>query len=531
VSSSAAPPHAPFKAVEYTLDALVAAIADAAYNQTPDGILARRHANYLNGYLQELGAGTIVIEYDYVDRDYLEDYAAYYVRCFPNYSRRCTRLHFFSAKFTHAELSLFVAADPGATVTAEALNSTYLGFVVVKPLPQTVIGRTCLATYSPKEGRVFPAARSFSAQLFGVSLTISSTLPFQEQDSVVAACATSALWSVFHATGREFQHPIPSPYEITRAATHLLPADSRAIPNKGLTAQMMAQAIRGVGLEPLPLKVGEREWLKIELYGYLCACLPMVLGVDLVDGTSATSWTSLGRHAVAVLGFNLGAPATPLQGTSLVLRSSRMDKIYVHDDQVGPFARMEMSDTDLRYQQPGSTLFSAPSMSTSWPSTVGGEVRAVPFLALAAIYHKIRITLPTVLERVAAVDDFCRIIATIAPLALDALEWDVRLTTVTKFKCEFREHSPLVGPRRQDGLTRSMPRFLWRATALRGDTPVLDLLFDATDIDSGDGMSACYAYDDTVDSVLVAVGSAPNASGIALSPAVRQALNALVNSR
>ena len=57
------------------------------------------------------------------------------------------------------------------------------------------------------------------------------------------------------------------------------------------------------------------------------------------------------------------------------------------------------------------------------------------------------------------------------------------------------------------------------------------MLFDATDIDSGDGMSACYAYDDTVDSVLLAVGNAPNAAGISMSHAVRQALRALVESR
>jgi hypothetical protein len=532
VSAGAAPLHDPFKVVDYTFDALVGAIAEAAHRQTDDEIRARQHASYLDKYLSELGARTLVVEYEYVDRDYLEDYAAYYVRCFPDYRRRCTRLHFFKATFSRENFASLLEGGDDASAITELLQTTYIGFVVIKPLPQRVIGRTCLETYSSNEGRRFPAAREFAAQLFGVPLKVTSTLPFQEQDQVVAACATSSLWSVFQATGREFQHPILSPYEITRAATHLLPADSRAIPNKGLSTQMMAQAIRDVGLEPLPLKVVEREWLKIELYGYLCARLPMVLGVELFDGKSATDWKPVGLHAVAVVGFKLGEDTTPLSGSNLVLRSSRMNKIYVHDDQVGPFARMELRDTDLQYKRPNSEVLTAPSLSTSWQSSTGGDVRAVPCLALAAVYHKIRITLPTVLSRVAGVNEFCRkITGVVAPLALDQLEWDVRLTNVTDFKCEFRESSGLTGPRYRDALTRSMPRFLWRATGLRGGVPVIDLLYDATDIDSGDGMAACYVYDDTVDEVLVHVGSATSAAGVSLLPAARQALNSLVRSR
>jgi hypothetical protein len=293
---------------------------------------------------------------------------------------------------------------------------------------------------------------------------------------------------------------------------------------------MMAQAIRGVGLEPLPLRVTAREWLRIELYGYLAARIPMVLGVDLIDYKDKANWLPIGRHAVAVLGLSFGGKPTALPGSSLLLRSSRINKIYVHDDQVGPFARMEVVEADLERDLQGQTL-THPSMTTSWPSNLAGEVRAVPLLALVPIYHKIRITLPAILERVAAVDDFCRTITqAVAQLRLGALEWDVRLSTVTDFKCEVRAVSHLTGRRRRDALTRPMPRFLWRATALRDDVPILDLLYDATDIDSGDATAACYAYDDIVDGVLVAVSNAPPA-GVSLLAGARQALHALSECR
>ena len=54
------------------------------------------------------------------------------------------------------------------------------------------------------------------------------SLSFQEQDHEVAACATSALWSIFHGTGKMFQHPILSPVEITKVAFEIMPLDTRA---------------------------------------------------------------------------------------------------------------------------------------------------------------------------------------------------------------------------------------------------------------------------------------------------------------
>lgn len=46
-------------------------------------------------YFDHIGAKTIIVENDYIDRDFLEDYSGYYARCFHDYQRSCTRLHFF----------------------------------------------------------------------------------------------------------------------------------------------------------------------------------------------------------------------------------------------------------------------------------------------------------------------------------------------------------------------------------------------------------------------------------------------------
>jgi hypothetical protein len=229
----------PYAVVAYCIEELTLTIERAA-GADRDFVRGKLHAVYFEEYFRKLGAATMVIEREYVDRDYLEDYSAYYVRCFPGYKRFCTRLHFFSAPFTEADLDALLRLD-GSGVSEKTLRDTYLGFIVVKPLPETVIGRTCLATYPPDAGRrQYPIIQDVDASLFGIPLRVRS-LPFQEQDQAVAACATSALWSVFHGTGRLFQHPIPSPVEITNAAMEQRPLER--FTTRGLNMAQMARAI------------------------------------------------------------------------------------------------------------------------------------------------------------------------------------------------------------------------------------------------------------------------------------------------
>jgi hypothetical protein len=54
-----------------------------------------------------------------------------------------------------------------------------LGFIVVKPLPSTVIGRTCLVTYARSEkNRVYPSTQVYDVHMFGIKFQVDS-LPFQ----------------------------------------------------------------------------------------------------------------------------------------------------------------------------------------------------------------------------------------------------------------------------------------------------------------------------------------------------------------
>ena len=475
----------------YSIETLRKLLADKSKNILP-AVEERSHSQYFEEYFDKLQAKTILVENEYVDRDFLEDFSAYYVRCFNHYERFCARLHFFTCEFSTQDFTGLLENSLSSRISPDSLNEHYLGFIVVKPLPETIIGRTCLKTYPDENQRQFPVTRKYSAHPFGLDLEVTS-LAFQEQDTVTSACATSALWSTFHGTGKRFQHPIPSPVEITRAATKGHPLQTRAFPNRGLEMPMMAHAIRDVGLEPYHVGIGHLDILKETVYAYLRGQIPTVLGIELWDRTQLPDG-HLGLHAVSVTGYSLLKDASTNRSGEFWTTARNMAKIYVHDDQVGPFARMNFDGLELQLPCPSHTQCRIPveTLSTSFNLPGGniGDIRAVPISLLLPLYHKIRIPYDTVLETVRPFDGFIKLIVAKGPdfLALDSgLEWDIYLTTNTDLKREIlnSDASALRPPYRNEVLRQSMPRFLWRASARQNESLLLDLLFDATDIEHG----------------------------------------------
>lgn len=480
-----------FEVYSCTSDSLKSVLSEKT--KIPSGELdAKAHINYFADYFQAVKAKTFVVENEYVDHDYLEDHAEYYVRCFSEYKRKCSRLHFFKNSFSLGDFERLLNGEDGP-LSSELLQEEYLGFVVVKPLPKTIIGRTCLATYEHEGRRFFPITRAYSANLYGIDLVVKSSLAFQEQDTVVAACATSALWSVFQGTGKLFQHAIPSPSAITKTATeHITDGErTRAFPSKGLDVIEMARAIRSVDLEPYTVNVANEYLLKSTAYAYLRMGIPMIMGFPLFDVENIPN-EMMGKHAVALTGYSLpkGDPI-PFGPSGFQLKAHKIDKLYAHDDQVGPFARMEFDGEPVSVDGQGG-LVALASLSTSWSwlkdSGNTGVARAVPEILLVPLYNKVRIPFGCVHDRIVEFNPLVReaFLQTKGTFQEpDKYEWDIYLTTVNTFKSELAKTPNIDPATRRDTLTAGMPKYIWRATATYKTDKVLDILFDATDLEQG----------------------------------------------
>jgi len=448
------------------------------------------HAKYLFEYLdhEDVAAKTIVVERDYVDRDYLQDYTAFYATSFYPYNRFCSRVHFFNIELDKRSFAEIIRGN-AKPETQKRFDNSYLGFIVVRPLSDAVIGRTQLRPYaSPgKSGKVrfYSGVRRYDVNLFGTTVAVES-MAFQEQDKAVAACATVALWSCFQKTARLFGTPTPRPPTITTDATSSF-ALRRAMPSTSLAAEQIVSAIKANGLDAEEFS---REALTPGLiYGYLSAGIPVLLIVH-VEGYDDD------LHAVAINGYSFmndrlgeevrlgeewiprdtrvprkkrGKPDFPTVGM-------RVKEFYAHDDQVGPF-------THLYVNRP--TKITTPfTMYGSWPKKgdPGAWATITPRQAIVPVGRKIRLSyLDVKVALRAPIAAAATAVLEHARIGRAGHEWDIHLTTTTRYKSSIRSEQNIAQDRRDYLLQASQPKYFWRCILRRSDgLDLMEVCFDAT---------------------------------------------------
>ncbi|HMS56448.1 MAG TPA: hypothetical protein PKA27_13710 [Fimbriimonadaceae bacterium] len=439
--------------------------------------------DYLEDHLTHLGVASLLIEEDYIDGEYLEDFASYYARCHVEYDRHCKRIHFFakpkSLDAVHASGVLDTLLLTQDDQTLLAYQSAYLGFVVARPLPETIIGRTVLKPWPESEGakvRHFRLLQGYSAHLMGLRLPIASSLAFQEQDSACGACATVALWSALQLASRLFGTACPRPATITQLASplhaHVL---GRTLPSQGLSILQMCNAIRATGLEPEVFRLRpERgvaptaEWLSL-IQAYVSASIPVIL-VTHVRGVDQL-------HAVPVcgLGYDTNNPKQVFESGDpppISLTGSYLRAVYAHDDQRGPYCHYYPTDAICSTGESGFLREYSGKVPESRTQRV-----LEPLFAIVPVYGKVRINFLDIQKSVTTLSG---LLHQLLGTDVEHFEWDVRLSLSNTYKANLRENSHQ-HPEYKSLLLSPMPRFVWVTKLLIRNQPVWEVIWDATD--------------------------------------------------
>lgn len=426
------------------------------------------HFRYLLSYLgtSGLAAGTIVIESSYVSKSYLNDYASYYSLCFEPYKKHTKRIHFFQSEFSKRTFSFAILNPEGSANKKVFGGLNYLGHVVAKPLPEAIIGPTLLRTFQNVQGRKY-ATKPYKINLFGKKIKFDS-LVFQEQDTVVSACATMATWVALHKASRLFETTSPTPNQITSSAGNLFFTSGRSFPNHGLDYYQIGNVLKSVGLvaelrnkSPNPFE--SMFSFRAFLYAYNKIGIPVLLGIRQPNGL----------HLIAMTGFHVEINATFLPNSGISLRAHRIEKIYVHDDQIGPFARTKIQATN----EDGTEY----ELVTDLPPSSKGDhtefIKSEVISAHAVLHPKIRIQYEEVLYEVELLDFILRNI-TSDP---ENYEWDVHLEFSNIYKEELGQ-SELKSSIKRKPLFSSYPKHIWVARLRYHGVVIFDLIFDSTAI-------------------------------------------------
>jgi len=278
---------------------------------------------------------SIVVEKRYYDRDHARALSAFYSHSFRDVQKECTRLHFFSRRLSAVDL-----AD------LQDQPDSYLGFCVIRPFPVRKIGRTVLTRLRMQPALEFPTCHgNFKVNIGGSSLTVKGPA-FMEQDTMVAACASVALWISTNTLAHRFGLTECSTTEITQRANEYL-GHSRTMPSEGLTCEQMIHALRSMDYDPLFIEARSQDETKHLIYSYIESEIPPILLCRLATG---------GDHAIVGVGHGYQLPVEKPalmriewenEAPLLFARSSGwVPHFLVNDDQRGLYRKLTFIKPD-----------------------------------------------------------------------------------------------------------------------------------------------------------------------------------------
>ncbi|MCK5773214.1 MAG: hypothetical protein KAH57_05450, partial [Thermoplasmata archaeon] len=203
-------------------------------------------------------------------------------------------------------------------------------------------------------------------------------------------------------------------------------------------------------------------------YSYLRAEVPVILCVDL-EGSG---------HAITITGYKLDETFPEINEYELIepsmknfhVKGSRIKKLYAHDDQIGPFSKI-----DINLNVENRSI----EMTTDWTYEDGTPKSVIPYNLIVPIYHKIRLPINPMMKYINMLDNLFKSINIFSDNR--RFEWDCYLTNINDYKSEMLNDPQLID--KSGILMSSYPRFFWRFKAIYNDDILFELLADATDME------------------------------------------------
>lgn len=263
---------------------------------------------------QQLGTKTVVVEKEYVDSDFLDEFRVHYSRHFRDYERFCIRIHFFAHSFTKGNLPYL-----------NLFKQDYLGLSIVRPTLSFCTGRTILRSPKHDGDSTYTLCKAdFEANLSGNVLPISG-MPFIQQDTNVGVCAQATLWMASLYMHQKYALARFRPSEITAAATRYLTIGPI---RRGLATEQVLGALREMGYTPALFVHRDVNATASIIYAYVESELPVILLVERKGE----------GHAVVVIGHDFHQ--RPRVDPSWKSNIHWIDNFIIHDDAAGPYANL-----------------------------------------------------------------------------------------------------------------------------------------------------------------------------------------------
>jgi hypothetical protein len=272
----------------------------------------------------------VVIETPYVDKLYRDSYYIFYASKHSQHYRDTIRLSFFNMKIEEADFL-------NSKIYEERLLKSYVGFLVIRPTFQRVIGRTAISPIALRQNNFACCHTKLDATVLADKFDVTA-FPHSSQDGHTITCAETTIWGImeyFAYQYAEYKPVLPSAIsEIIRRISF-----KRSFPSEGLTAEQVTYAIRELGFGAM---IYSRKKYKNAFNALVSIYIES--GIPVI-GVLKNAKGSIG-HAVNIIGRELEDPQKILQihphektaQGGFLIDFNQIDRKYVYmDDNFPPY--------------------------------------------------------------------------------------------------------------------------------------------------------------------------------------------------
>jgi len=253
--------------------------------------VARKLASGLSGAVKG-----ILIERNYIDKDYRSTYYNFYAKKGSRYRPDCVRLHFFDQTVTFDDTALRLTSqnDP-------RLTDHYFGYMVLRPTGSATIGRSILSPDVRQGASRYIISAEHKVHLLGHRLMICG-FPSMDQHIDISVCAHAACWSILrHYSERYTAYGEHLTHDITTMAQQYDPGG--LVPSRGLVVTQAERVFQEAGTFPVIVARDKSNPDDPPFYRQLTAYVDS--GFPLFAAMHNKG------HAMAVVGYEWQTPSPP----------------------------------------------------------------------------------------------------------------------------------------------------------------------------------------------------------------------------
>lgn len=290
---------------------------------------------------------TLIIENDYVDRQYRDSYYSYFSQKYSNFERNCLRLAFFEGEVKYTD---FMADMP------KFKQNLFIGTIVLRPLSVGNIGHSLL---NPKKLKIngYVQTCKFKVMICGRKFFIKA-FPYLTQDNETMTCAETALFNLIRYYSEKYcEYRMLMPSEILKTLEDS--SYERVLPSQGVDDPCMAKVLQAGHFHPRLYRYedeGEGNFEEL-FYTYVESGIPFILGLP--------------QHAVICIGhgpvdFKMDHHKLSEIITYDILEDKKVyyictgrlvDEYIFMDDNQAPYTMSTIDELTIRYYENSDMLY------------------------------------------------------------------------------------------------------------------------------------------------------------------------------